>query len=183
VCETDATEVSETADLDCKLTELIASEGFVTYSCRQIFVNKIDIKVLFGGGSEWATGWTVRARIPCKRLFSKTSKPALEPTQRPVRRVPVLFLGWKTAGLGANSWHPSSTEVREERTCNSTACMCLRSKLFVAGPLVRRPGLSAKIVRLGFYGEYSGTVTGFPPSTSIFSPHLEYSINAAYSLI
>ena len=59
MCERDATEVSETAGLDCKLTELIVWEDFVTYSCRQRFVNKIGIKVLFGGGSEWATGWTV----------------------------------------------------------------------------------------------------------------------------
>jgi hypothetical protein len=71
MCETDATEVSETAGLDCELMELVAWEDFVTYSCRQRFVNKIDIKVLFGGGSDWATGWTVRARIPvCARDFS-----------------------------------------------------------------------------------------------------------------
>ena len=61
--------------------------------------------------------------------------------------------------------------------------MYLRSKMFVAGPLVRRPGLNARTVHLGFYGEHSGTVTGFTPSTSIPPPPLYHSINAAYSLI
>jgi len=86
-----------------------------------------------------------------------------------MRWVPVFFLGRKTAGRGVNCWHPSIAEVREERTCNSTPHMCLRSKLFVAGPLVRRPVLSARTVCLGFYGAPSNTVTGFPLSTSIVS--------------
>lgn len=84
--------------------------------------------------------------------------------------VPVLFLGWITAGRGVNRWHPSSVWVKEEMTCNSAPCMYLRSKMFVAGPLVRRPGLNARTVRLGFYVEHSGTVTGFTPSTSISPP-------------
>jgi hypothetical protein len=70
VCETDA-EVSETAGPDLELTYLVAWEDFVTNSCRQRFLNKIDIKVLFGGRNDWATGWTARARIPiCARDFS-----------------------------------------------------------------------------------------------------------------
>ena len=71
MCETDATEVSETAGHGCELTELFAWEDFVTYSCRQRFVNKIGIKVLFGGWSDWATGWTVRARIPARDFSPK----------------------------------------------------------------------------------------------------------------
>ena len=70
MCETDATEVSETADLDCELTDLVIWEDSVTYSCRLRYINKIDIKVLFGGWNDWATGWTVRPRIPvCVRDF------------------------------------------------------------------------------------------------------------------
>jgi len=56
MCETDTTEISETAGLDYELTELVAWEDSVTYSYRQRYVNKIGIKVLFGGRSDWATG-------------------------------------------------------------------------------------------------------------------------------
>jgi hypothetical protein len=92
MCETDA-EVSETADLDCELTELVAWEDFVTNSCSQRFVNKIDIKVLFGGRNDWATGWTVRARIPvCARDFSPKRRNQLwNPPSLPCNRYRYYF--------------------------------------------------------------------------------------------
>lgn len=105
-----------------------------------------------------------------QEIFLQNIETSSEPTEPPVRRIPVLFLGWKTAGRVVNRWHPSSAEVTEEMTCNSSPRMCLQNKLFVAAPLVRRRGLSARTVRLGFYVEHSGTVTGFPPGTSIFPP-------------
>jgi hypothetical protein len=93
--EADATEVSKTAVLDYVLTELVTRDDFVRYSCRQRFVNKIDVNVLFGGGSDWATGWTDRGSNPrmCKRFFSRTSKQAMKPAQPQMLRVPLLFLG------------------------------------------------------------------------------------------
>jgi hypothetical protein len=185
MCETDATDVSKMTVLDCVLTELVTREDFVRCSCRQRFVIKFDIKVLFGGGSDWATRWTVRGSNPrmCKIFLSRTSKQALIPIQPPMRRLPVLFLGWKTAGFNVNRWLTSSAEVRKERSCNSVPRMCLRRKLLVAGPSVRIPGLSAGPVRMGFYGGHRGTGTVFPPSTSPPHPRLHHSINATYSLI
>ena len=77
------------------INRVVHQEGFCHYSCRKRFVNKIDIIVLFGGGSDWVTGWTVRGSNPSiwKRFFFKMSKPVMEPPQLPMLRVTVLFVG------------------------------------------------------------------------------------------
>jgi hypothetical protein len=122
MCETDA-EVPETAGFDCELTELVAWENFVMNSWRQRFVNKIDIKVLFGGRNDWATGWTARARIPvCARDFS------------PKRRNQL----WNPPSLSCNRYRYCFSSEKQQAVL-LTADIHLAPKLGKRGPVILLP--------------------------------------------
>jgi hypothetical protein len=59
--------------------------------------------------------------IPC-RGFTTVSRPALGPTQPPIKWVPgALSVGVKRLGREADHSPPSSAEVKNARSCTSTA--------------------------------------------------------------
>jgi len=63
-------------------------------------------------------------------LFTTTSRPALEPTQPPIQRVPgVLSPGVKWMGHEAGHIPPSNAKIKNEWSCISTPPICLHGMM------------------------------------------------------
>jgi hypothetical protein len=70
------------------------------------------------GIGDRGSGWIAGGAEVC--LFSSASKPALEPTQPPIRWVPeALSSGVKQLGRDSNYPSPSSAEVKKDWSYNA----------------------------------------------------------------